>query len=104
MLDLEYTRYRIHQYRREHDLTQAAFAELLGISLNHAGALERGDREPSLHMFFKLADQLGITADELAGNTLSKTMLPEELQNASERDWDRTIDLVNALMRYIRAK
>ncbi len=104
MLDLEYTRDRIHQYRRENNLTQAAFAELLGISLNHAGALERGDREPSLHMFFKLADQLGITADELAGNSLSKSALPEELQNASEKEWDTALQILHALARYLRTK
>ena len=37
---------RLHEYRRTHFLTQLQMAQLLGISPNHIGVLERGLKKP----------------------------------------------------------
>ncbi len=42
-------------YRAEHDLTQSAFAQMMGWKQQHVARLERGDITPSLESLQRLA-------------------------------------------------
>lgn len=53
-------RKKLKVFRIEHDLTQEALAEKLGVSVAHYGAVERGTYDPSYKMlatFFKMYPQ-----------------------------------------------
>ena len=74
MSDCEETRYkeiglRIGYYRRKKGLTQAQLAELVDISPNYMGSIERGNKGKSysIDVLFKIADALGIDLGVLIG-------------------------------------
>ena len=74
MSDCEETRYkeiglRIGYYRRKKGLTQAQLAELVDISPNYMGSIERGNKGKSysIDVLFKIADALGIEVGVLLG-------------------------------------
>lgn len=50
----------LRRHRDELGLSQEKFAELLGFHRTHAGALERGEKNPSLRSVEKLAKALGV--------------------------------------------
>lgn len=47
-------------YRKDRGLSQEAFAELLGVHRTYVGDLERGERNPSLKVVERIANQLGV--------------------------------------------
>ena len=53
--------------RREHGMTQAQAAALLGCSTSLYARYERGERPLPLPLAVKLADLYGVTLDRLAG-------------------------------------
>jgi putative transcriptional regulator len=50
---------RLRLLRAEHDLSQAALAELLGVSRQTVNAIETGKYDPSLPLAFKIAQVFG---------------------------------------------
>lgn len=58
---------RIREYRASIKMTQADFANRLGISGASVSAYENGTRLPSYDVLVKIADTLGVTTDELLG-------------------------------------
>jgi transcriptional regulator with XRE-family HTH domain len=57
----------IRQARCRQDLTQAQMAELIGMSVEMYGRMERGGLLPSMEMFVKLCRALGVQAGQLVG-------------------------------------
>ena len=55
----------ISKLRVEKGLTQERFSGLAGIARSHLAALERGNEVPRLDTFWRIADALGISAEEL---------------------------------------
>lgn len=52
-------------YRKERDLSQEAFAEVIGVHRTYMGGVERGERNLTLKSVEKIAEQLGVEALEL---------------------------------------
>lgn len=50
----------LRAFREAEDLSQEAFAEVLGVHRTYMGALERGERNVSLRSVEKIADRLKI--------------------------------------------
>ena len=48
-------------------LSQEGFADLLGVHRTYMGGLERGERNVTLRTVERLAQRLGVPADELLG-------------------------------------
>lgn len=59
--------------RAERGLSQEALGQELGIDRTYVGALERGERNPSLRVVQDLADGLGVLAIELLDGDLART-------------------------------
>jgi transcriptional regulator with XRE-family HTH domain len=59
--------------RMERGLSQEALGQELGIDRTYVGALERGERNPSLRVVQDLADGLGVLAIELLDGELART-------------------------------
>lgn len=86
---------RIRKIRQDLDITQHALAEELGVSPNYIAMLERGERNPSIHVFAKLAKLSGTSIDEMMYgvevdkdsnlelyHTLSQRYQPKDVANA----------------------
>src|SRR3712207_2970533 len=54
----------LRQLRTEHDLTQEALAEIVGCSAQTVRSFESGRRRPSREMAARLAEVLGLPAEE----------------------------------------
>ena len=55
---------RVRELRKEKNLTQSELAELIGLSPNFIGMVERGERNTSVDKIFKLAAAFEITLAE----------------------------------------
>jgi transcriptional regulator with XRE-family HTH domain len=51
--------------RAQRNLSQEAFADLLGVHRTYIGGLERGERNVTLKTVERLADRLGVLPDKL---------------------------------------
>lgn len=60
---------RLQQMRKDHNMSQAQVATLLGVSMNHYGKYERGETDIPLHHAVALANLYGCTLDYLVGRS-----------------------------------
>lgn len=67
---MEWERYLLIQLRR--NKTRAEVAAAVGITRQMLGAIERGDRNPSLPLAKRIADYYGVTVDEIFFDVSSK--------------------------------
>ncbi|HRA27444.1 helix-turn-helix transcriptional regulator [Ornithinibacter sp.] len=56
---------RLAELRAEHQLSQAALAELLGVSRQTVISIERGRFDPSLPLAFTIARHFGTTIEDI---------------------------------------
>lgn len=63
---------KIKKYRTSIKMTQAEFAERLGVTGAAVSAYENGIRQPSFGILVKIANILGTTTDALLGRTSSE--------------------------------
>lgn len=85
--DIDWARlgYRIADLRRARKLTQEQLAEKTGLSFVYIGYIEQGKRHASLETYIRIANALGFTLNDLAGDFLD-----------ADNGWRKTADL-NAL-------
>ena len=78
---VEYTTFgkRLRHIRKERDMTQGEFAELLGTSKQILSRYEREDRSPRIEVVRKYAEALKVSADYLLGD--------EEAEAVSSMFW-----------------
>ena len=55
----------IRKHRIKLDLSQEKFAELVGLSKNYIGDLERGEKEPTISTLHKIGLKVGKSASSL---------------------------------------
>ncbi|XEC94952.1 helix-turn-helix domain-containing protein [Paenibacillus tarimensis] len=60
---------RLRAFRKLKGFTQHELAERLGVSVAVLGSLERGTRRPEAKLLERIADALGVSYDELTGDT-----------------------------------
>lgn len=60
---------KIRMYRISINMTQAEFAQRLGVTGASVSAYENGVRSPSFDVLIKISNILGISTDELLGRT-----------------------------------
>ena len=56
---------RLHDRRIELGMTQDQLGKAVGVSVQHIGRMERGERTPSLELLVSLSDALYTTCDYL---------------------------------------
>ena len=87
MMQVDYKAFgrRLREYRHARNLTQEKLSELVGVSFQHIGMLERGKRSPSMEMLISLCYALDCTCDALfrqphpiLRNTLSNWVLANQ--------------------------
>lgn len=78
---------KIRKLRNLHHMSQAELAELIDVSTNYIGQIERGDRKPSLETLVALCNALNTNMDYILSDSLS---LNED---------QLTLDILNKLQR-----
>ncbi len=60
---------RLRSYRIERELSQEAFADVLGVHRTYMGGIERGERNLTLKSVERIADRLGVDPLDLLKHT-----------------------------------
>ncbi len=84
---------RIKKIRKSRKITQQKLAEKVGLSDKYIGAIERGERSPSVKTLDKIANALGIGLSELFYfeedyATSKETILQSLMDRLKKRDRD----------------
>lgn len=94
-MELETIGRNIRKFRQMQKLRQEDLAEKAGLSVNYIGALERGEKYPSLETFIVIANVLNVTSDMLladlltTGYQIKNTILDEKINSLSAHDRER---------------
>ena len=64
--------HKLKYFREKANLSQAQLAKSAGIAVNSYQRYEYGEREPKISTVIRIANALGITIDELCGQTNSR--------------------------------
>ena len=68
-IDVVYIGKNLRDQREQRFMNQEEFGELVGLSKDHVGRLERNEHEPHFSTIKKIADKLGIEPSELVDRT-----------------------------------
>ena len=58
----------IRLYREKNKLTQQQLADILEITMNYYGRLERGENTPGISLLLRTSDKLNVSIDVLLGS------------------------------------
>ncbi len=61
----------IRKYRLEKKLRQEDLAERANLSINYVGAIERGEKIPSLESLITIINALGVSADMILADVIN---------------------------------
>ena len=92
---------RLREQRTEQNLTIEQLAEDAGLSPNYVGAIERGEKEPSLSTIVHLLNALNVPADSLLRdlvNTASRVTddeISKKLEGLTPMQKKAALDLLN---------
>lgn len=95
----------IRKFRLMRKLRQDDLAEKVGLSTNYVGALERGEKEPSLVTLIDIINALDISADMVfcdvihTGYEVKNSLLNEKLEKMSPEDREKVYDVIDVLIR-----
>ena len=106
-MDLKSIGRNIRKFRQEQNFRQEDLAERAGLSVNYVGALERGEKYPSLETFIVIANALHVTSDMLLSDVLLEgyavkdSLLAQKLDSLSERERIKIYAVIDTLLQYI---
>lgn len=72
---------RLKILRAEKDITQAEFANIIGVAQQTVGSWEKGKSTPSYELLNKIADYFNVSADYLLGRESHNVSLSDEQKN-----------------------
>lgn len=72
---------RIKIRRKELNIKQNEFAELLGISNNHMSSIETGRQKPSMDTFIGICEELRVTPDYLLLGNMHAGNIPQDISD-----------------------
>ncbi len=96
----------ISEFRHLRKLRQEDLAELTGLSTNYIGAVERGEKIPSLETFIVILNALSVTADMVLSDVLQEgyqvkaTKLSDQIKDLPVKDQKRIFDVIETLIKH----
>lgn len=96
----------IRKFRTAQNLRQEDLAEKTGLSVNYIGAIERGEKLPSLETFIDIANTLNVSADMLLCDvlnesyTIKNSLLAEKLEGIKRADREKIYDVIDTMIRH----
>ena len=84
---------RLYRYRKEHYLTQKQLAQMIGVSANHIGTLERGKKKPRASTVAAFEDAIKENRRKIWNDAGNEGGLDEEELQVYDQIWQRLICL-----------
>ncbi len=82
--DLKHFGHNLKQLRNARSWTQDHLGEVAEVNPKYVGEMERGERNPSLDVLWRLARALGVDAAELVGDELTRLDRADLLQRVGD--------------------
>lgn len=98
----------LKKHRLAKKLRQEDLAEIVGLSANYIGMIERGEKIPSLETFVTLLNALEASADVVlsdimnSGYLVKNAVLDEKMRKLSYEDRDMIYDVIDILMKHLK--
>lgn len=98
----------IRKYRLMRKLRQEDLAEKADLSINYVGAIERGEKTPSLESLISIINALGVSADMILADVLDNgylvkdSLLAQKLDKLPAEDRSRIYDVIDTLIRHAK--
>ena len=105
-VELESIGRNIRKYRLMKKLRQEDLAEKAGLSINYVGAIERGEKVPSLETLLVIINALGVSADMIladvieTGYLVKDSLLAEKLDKLSAEDRAKIYDVIDTMLKH----
>lgn len=105
-MELESIGRNIRKHRLMKKLRQEDLAELANLTNNYIGAIERGEKIPSLETLIVIINALGVSADMIladvidTGYMVKDSLLAEKLSKLSAEDRAKIYDVVDTMIRH----
>lgn len=100
----------LRKVRKQKKLRQEDVAERADLSVNYVGAVERGERIPSLETFIKILNAIGISADIVLcdvldnGYEVKNSLINDKLKTLRKEDVSRIHDLIDVEIKHSQHK
>ncbi|WP_127589163.1 helix-turn-helix domain-containing protein [Paenibacillus koleovorans] len=98
---------RLRQERLKQDLTQEKIAEKIDVSHAYIGQIERGERSLTLDTLVRLANQLGVTVDDLLQESIQKgnehyvNKIRQVILNRSEKEQQMALEVITLMFSHL---
>ena len=105
-MELESIGRNIRKYRLMKKLRQEDLAERTNLTNNYIGAIERGEKLPSLETLIVIINALGVSADMVlvdvidTGYEVKDSLLAEKLSKLSAEDRAKIYDVDDTMIRH----
>ena len=105
-MELESIGKNIRKYRLAKKLRQGDLAEKVNLSINYVGAIERGEKMPSLESLIAIINALGVSADMILadvienGYVVKDSLLAQKLDKLSREDRDKIYDVIDTMLKH----
>ena len=105
-MELESIGRNIRKYRLMKKLRQEDLAERTNLTNNYIGAIERGEKLPSLETLIVIINALGVSADMIlvdvidTGYVVKDSLLAQKLDKLSAEDRAKIYDVVDTMIRH----
>ncbi len=96
----------IRKYRTAKKMPREKLAEIVDVSLNYLGQIERSEKLPSFETFINIANALEVSADMLlcdvvkASYAVKDSLLHEKISKLSDKDRARIYDVIDTLIKH----
>ena len=96
----------IRKYRLIRKLRQEDLAEKADLSINYVGAIERGEKTPSLESLISIINALGVSADMILADVLDNgylvkdSLLAQKLEKLSAEDRSQIYDVIDTMIKH----
>lgn len=103
-MDIKAIGKRIKEKRLERSWSQENLSEKVGLSPVYIGMIERGEKQPKLDTFIRIANALNVSADELLEDVLNQgykikiSRYSEQIASLSEAEQKRLFNVIEAFL------
>ena len=106
VMRLESVGKNIRKYRQMRKLRQEDLAEKADLSINYVGAIERGEKTPSLESLISIINALGVSADMILADVLDNgylvkdSLLAQKLDKLPAEDRSQIYDVIDTMIKH----
>lgn len=106
MMELSSIGRNIRKYRLMKKMRQEDLAEKAELSVNYVGAIERGEKVPSLETLLVIINSLSVSADMIladvidTGYVVKDSLLAEKLDKLSSEERAKIYDVIDTMLKH----